>query len=294
MRNHQMAHRRGGTLVTAERVVDAFSGFDAIAQPGRRQAMSDAHAVRTFRLENTAACLDLGMPEAALFFAPWSLLYAAIASTSLSLAARIQMLEVCFALFREAYRRLRGVPRGERLPQRGAAGVTQTMADLNQLRRAMNLCIAICASLTLAVGAVALGRIGTHSVEAHFGITRSALRGVSDWRSWIRAEGFASLMPELRRSLGLGDARPRRSRSGLPGARVGPEDPDGAVAAFECDLRELLAAARTFVNSPRARRPVAIFLEYLHWAAAMLRDEDEPAAPGPLAGPAIAYRPTQK
>jgi hypothetical protein len=75
----------------------------------------------------------------------------------------------------------------------------------------MNLCVAVYAALDME-SSVHLGRIGTHPVEGHFGVVRAALRGVSQWRTWLSAEVFASIIPEFRDRLGL-RARPRRGRT---------------------------------------------------------------------------------
>jgi hypothetical protein len=52
-------------------------------------------------------------------------------------------------------------------------------------------------------GALLLGRFGTHSVESHFGIVRSALRGQGQWRYWLGAEAYASLVIRMKDVLGL-------------------------------------------------------------------------------------------
>jgi hypothetical protein len=87
-------------------------------------------------------------------------------------------------------------------PQRGAAGETVTFADGKQLRRVMNGIIAV--YLLLIPGPMALDRTGSHSVETHFGMTGSFLRG--QWRHWLHAEAFARMLPRIREGIGLNQA----------------------------------------------------------------------------------------
>jgi hypothetical protein len=263
VRNREMQVRPGGPIDSGSRIDDALGGgFTAIAEPGRRHEMNDALAVQAFDPAIALACIDLSLPDAAIFFAPWALLYAAIASDAdaMSRDARLRALEVAFAMFRTEYLRLREPHPG--LVQRGPVGERVTLADLNQLRRAMNLCIAVYAALVVIEGGVALGRIGTHPVEAHFGIARAALRGVSNWRSWVSGQAFASMIPELRSALELDPRQARRSRVVSAGATVPAASPPGALTGFRGDLTQLLPSARVFMSG-RTGRLAQLFVEYL-------------------------------
>jgi hypothetical protein len=72
--------------------------------------------------------------------------------------------------------------------ERGGADPVLTMSDRNHLRGAMNLCMGLFYIIKEMPGGLLLGRFGTHSIESHFGIVCSALRGQGQWRYWQGAE----------------------------------------------------------------------------------------------------------
>jgi hypothetical protein len=223
IRNHPVAAGVDRDEVCAADVAEVLGGFAAIEHPGRRNAMNDALALQAFRAEIAMALLSLGMQDASAYFVPWALLHAAIGSDAMTRAARLQALEVAFAMFRVQYTHVDETGKDFGIFQRGDTTEPQrvlTYADANQLRRAMNTCIAIYAALKLETGDVALNRIGTHDLEGHFGIVRTALRGQSQWRSWLSAEAFASLLPEFRTRVGIARAQQARGRAAQVGAHV--------------------------------------------------------------------------
>jgi uncharacterized protein YjeT (DUF2065 family) len=274
LRNGHLAAHPGDEGFTGADISEVLGGLSSIAVPGTRHAQSDADARRTFRLEIAIAAFELDDRGSGAFFAPWALLNVAIVVDDLSFDARMQALEVAFRMFMTQYTLLPEA-RGSDLRQRAARGTHLTFADANHLRRAMNDCVAIFIAMMLGGVTVALGRIGTHPVEGHFGIARAALRGLSQWRSWVSAEAFASLVPEMREFLGVGRAPPRRSRLAQTGAHTHADRP-GDVAAFQPErILELLDSAAAFVRGDRAD----LVLEYMATLLAQV-DLDEPAAPG--------------
>jgi hypothetical protein len=72
-----------------------------------------------------------------------------------------------------------------------------TLATRQQLRRGMNLAIALYQTLDTTEGPFALGRVGSHPCESHIGQIRAILRGQSRVRLWNRAEAAVSLMGEF-------------------------------------------------------------------------------------------------
>jgi hypothetical protein len=145
------------------------------------------------------------------------------------------------------------------LLQRGGSDVRFSFADRNQLRL---------------------------SVEGHFGVVSAALRGVSQWRSWVTSEVFASIIPEFRDRLGL-RARPRRGRAHRMGAVVS-RDAGNLVEPFPHDMIEL-GAARAFVSGGEAGDDGA-FLEYLGYLVTGFQDEPGAEVQSPFAGAMSAAR----
>jgi hypothetical protein len=174
--------------------------------------------------------------------------------------------------------RVRGGP-----VQRGPADAHLTFADVNQLRRGMNLCVAIFAVFLLVAGPIPLSRISTHGVECHFDIIRSILRGVSTWESWLDANTFASLIPVFRRSIGLHAHQPRRSRSLSVGAEAQRGDFLGSLPPFRADEDSLRGAAR--LDGERSD----LIMEYLSYLMERGAEEAEPATPGAFSGMTLIY-----
>jgi hypothetical protein len=279
LRNHLLRRALEADGFCAADIVAALGGgLPSIAVPGLSNAMSDALALQAFRLDLALACDELDLPQASIYLAPSAVLHDAIASDRLSEDARLQALSVAFEMFRREYRQITAPRRDRDAPvQRGSATAELTFADANQLRRAMNFCMAVYAAFVLHVGNILLSRIGTHSVESHFGIIRSVLRGVSSWQRWLDAETFAGLVPRFRESLGLPRNQPRRSRV-LPVGALALRGSGGAL--FAGDEQELLAAARAFVDGERPQ----VMIDYLYLLLEATEDVTEPANPQPFAG----------
>jgi hypothetical protein len=145
--------------------------------------------------------------------------------------------------------------------ERGGAEVVLTISDRNHLRRALNLCGGLYYNIREMRGALLLGRFGTHSIESHFGIVRTALRGQGQWRYWLGAEAYASLVVRMKPMLGL-RRRGRAGRIPISGGivvAIGEED-EAAVtplpwtASDSAERRELLEAASRSIEGARESR----------------------------------------
>jgi hypothetical protein len=262
-----------------------LGGLSSIAAPGQQHSQSDAEALRTFRLDVVLACIELDDSGSGIYFASWTLLYVAVAADGMTIAARLQALEIAFRMFGTEYELLPEATGDADLRQRKTPGRRLTFADANQLRRAMNDCVAFFGTLNLGGPSVNLGHVGTHSLEKHFGVVRSALRGVSQWRSWVNAEAFACLVPEMREALGLARSQPSRSRATATGAVTHPDAP-GFVDAFQPErMDELIVSADRFVRGESAD----LVIEYIAYLVTTL-DMPEPAAAGSFAGVGAHFR----
>jgi hypothetical protein len=94
-----------------------------------------------------------------------------------------------------------------------------------QLFRSENLCVALYHALVNLSDEdiLYLGRIGSHSVECHFGLVRSMLRGDDRLDRWYSAETKAVLVERLLSQLGQ-DPITRRSRVPISGVHVSGAD----------------------------------------------------------------------
>jgi hypothetical protein len=108
--------------------------------------------------------------------------------------------------------------------------------------RAMNLCLAVFHAIDSMDSdtCLALGRIGSHSVETHFGMVRSMFRGDDSFSHWVSAEVKAAMIERL---LAVLEEEPltRRARVPISGARVYACEESAATNAGEA-----VDAARDF------------------------------------------------
>ena len=250
-----------------------------VSVPGQAGAMNDKLAKELLTPDVLAAAFEGGNWTAPIFVAPWTFLASAMDSDSMSREAKLEAISIAFAMFSRIYVGLGEVATqakteaarttGETQAQmkaekaardaapkeRGGADVVLTISDRNHLRRAMNLCVGLFYIIKRMPGALLLGRFGTHSIESHFGIVRSALRGQGQWRYWLGAEAYASIVVRMKEVLGL-RTRGRAGRIPISGgivAAMGEEDetaitPLPWTASGSGERRELLAAASRSVE----------------------------------------------
>jgi hypothetical protein len=128
-----------------------------------------------------------------------------------------------------------------------------------QIIRSRNLCVALYHALThIAPGtSLALGRIGSHAVECHFGMVRSMLRGDDRLDRWLSAEVKAIMVSRLLAQLGQ-DPITRRSRVPISGVRVASTD---VAAAF--DRAWLVDAVLALANGEDEGEAAAAILQVL-------------------------------
>jgi hypothetical protein len=110
--------------------------------------MSYALALQTCQVARALALIEVDMQDAAAFIAPWAIAQLAICGERISRGVRRQALSVSYAMFRRLHWMLPLIS----ARQRGAAGVTVTFADTNQLRRVMNGIVVVYARLRLISG----------------------------------------------------------------------------------------------------------------------------------------------
>jgi hypothetical protein len=143
--------------------------------------------------------------------------------------------------------------------QRGPTDAHLTFSDANQLRREMNICVAIFPAFLLVPGQILLSRIGTHGVECHYGLIHTILRGVSTWERCLDVETLASLIPVFRQSLVLHPHQLSRSRALPIGAEAQRGSFPGSWPPFRADDYSIREAARYFVDGV----PSDLIHEYL-------------------------------
>ena len=235
----------GGMVLNAV-ALGELSDFVAIIDDGSQHTgFQDVPALELCRLTTLVECITRGMHEAARYLAPFSLIEAAIREVGVSRRVRCQLLQMAFTLLNRA---------------RLAIGEDFWLRD--QILRAMNLCVMMFFVLVhFRAMRIAMGRLGSHALECHFGLVRSMLRGDDRFEMWMAAEVRAMLLTQFLASLEVPSVS-RRTRVPISGAQVpaleeedievtfeGIEGLSGEVTFthdFDRDLDWCVAAAREF------------------------------------------------
>jgi hypothetical protein len=138
----------------------------------------------------------------ARYLMPAAMIEAVVREPHLTRLTRLDLLQAAFTVLFGEIKRDKGEP---------------TPWTTQQLYRGANLCVVLYRVLTRIDEPLALGRIGSHSLECHFGIVRAILRGDDRWERWLSAEVRAELAAEYIQDLDLSrvsaeDAHPSRGR----------------------------------------------------------------------------------
>jgi hypothetical protein len=185
------------------------------------------------------------------------MLQMAVRSENVQRTTRLELLEVAFAGFSEMMKSYPATGTTKGVSQRNGDGVPVTFCTTNQLIRAMNLCVGLYFAISGFDSALALGRLGSHSCENHFGWLRTILRGQWTWRMWQSAEVAVAMMRRMMVELELNGraARNRAPEAGVRLSAVADDDAEGkdAAAAF-APTPELLGRLRPFNICPARRR----------------------------------------
>jgi hypothetical protein len=125
----------------------------------------------------------------AYFLVPFVSLNLAIKKSVISDNTRLGLLQAEFTVF---FRMAKNYPTTGKAPGIYEGSIQpehrKTLWTKGMCQRACNLCIGLCWAITIHPNDLALGRIGSHSVECHFGSTRSVLTNENRWPRFLSAE----------------------------------------------------------------------------------------------------------
>jgi hypothetical protein len=187
--------------------------------------IKDELALELFTLNNLLRLVDVPDIAGAYFMMPFVCLNLAVRNTKLGDATRLCLIQIAFLLFFRM---------AQNFPQTGKAyGIysssrehtdRKTLWSKNMCTRGCNLCIGLNWAIRTHPEFLALGRIGSHSLESHFGMTRSVLRGETRWLRFLSAEVDAILIQRLLVKLDMRSyIRRIRTISGFTlGSSIGP------------------------------------------------------------------------
>jgi hypothetical protein len=180
-----------------------------LRKDGPLDALKDDLALETFRLGNLLALGPSNDVVGQFFMLPFVSLNLAIRNPSLKPEARLSLIQVAFRCFRSmlANYPVTGV-KHDIVEIESRSCPKKTIWSTSMCIRGCNLCVALFSSIRKWMTSddgfqLALGRIGTHSVECHFGITRSSLRGEARLEKFVSAQVTAVLIQKLMRDLDI-------------------------------------------------------------------------------------------
>jgi hypothetical protein len=182
-----------------KKVLCACSGLDLL---------KDDFALETFTLENLVELWFGGNPTAAWFMLPFVSLNQAVRNSRISVLTRLTLIGVAFSVFFDAFKKYPKTGKKAKIYIKGRRGTKKTFWSYMQLKRGCNLCVGLYWAIetwgeTQWGFCLALSRIGSHSCECHFGLTRSTLNGDPRWERFLAAQVTAALIDRLMWQLGL-------------------------------------------------------------------------------------------
>jgi hypothetical protein len=204
-----------------------LGAFPGLGPDIKTTKMQDGPAIAMVMPGLMLQLLHGGAFDAARLFAPWTCLDLALANEELDVPSRLGLIQLAFSLFvwaDEAF------PDRSEVPERASGVMPITPYTRNQLNRAMNLCVALQLTIELYPSRLALGRVGSHSLECHFGMVRAVLRADDRWDRWLSAEAHAILVQRFLDELGVPPMQ-RRSRSAISGVVL--SDGDNGLLSLE-------------------------------------------------------------
>jgi hypothetical protein len=292
-----------GTLtfaVTAEELISA-GGLNEILRLGKDLVASnpldllrDDLALRVFTLGNLMKLWSHKKMTGVYFLMPYVALNLAIRNDLLSRATRLHLIQVAFSIF---FRMLKDYPAtGQHagIYEKGAdPSLRKTLWTVAMCTRACNLCVGLYWAIET-FDCLPLGRIGTHSVECHFGTTRSMLRGDTRWDHFLGREVDSILAQKIMRELNL---KPYIRRfMGISGSVIrATDDPNLITVSFEDIPQRVEAFAVALKHGAAAmtvfdRRSILLSFEELNQKLFQAGHKEEIDRPGLTGGLAIMGR----
>jgi hypothetical protein len=177
----------------------------AFEAKGNLDAMRDDLALQVFTMKNLLALAEKRDDAAGIYFLPWVCLCHAIRNPRLSIPTRLDLLAVAFYMFFVMKRCYPKTGRKAGIVQQGGATGTKTFWRTSTCVRGCNLCVALYWAIwKYGEGTeLALYRIGSHSVECLFGMTRSMLNNDMRWGSFLSTQAKAMMIHNMMKNMGL-------------------------------------------------------------------------------------------
>jgi hypothetical protein len=170
--------------------------------------LRDDSAIHTFSLENLLTLWGVGDVAAAYFLCPFVALSIAVRNPTLVAETRLCLIQTAFSVFFRKFQNYPQCGRDFHISEITVASCDRkTFWTKSMCRRACNTCVGLYWAIRMwqrpanSGFELALNRIGSHSVECHFGMTRSTLNCDTRWLRFFSAQVTAVLIQKEMRKL---------------------------------------------------------------------------------------------
>jgi hypothetical protein len=241
-------------VVTAKTLTENLPKEDKHVLQARRSLdlLKDDLAIQAFSLDNLVTVWSGGNPDnipecatperegdptGGYFLAPFVALSLALRNESLGVRARLDLVQVAFSFFFTTLTNYPECGKKAGITEKTVEGCRRkTFWTQAMCRRACNTCVGLywaiqkyCTPEYHASGfQLSLNRIGSHSVECHFGMTRSVLNGDPRWIRFFSAQVKAVIVHRVMGKLGF---HPYIRRFGMPAGCIVPPESTNLVGA---------------------------------------------------------------
>jgi hypothetical protein len=218
---------------TLEHLLCVWTGPQTVerAVPPAREAHENPDEVSGSEFDPDSEVSPTSDPTGAYFLLPLVAMSLAIRNTGLAGAARLDLIQLAFFVF---FGYLKHYPNNTKffgIAETGEGGFARkTLWTRAMCRGACNTCIGLYWAITKYGGRpdfeLTLNRIGSHSVECHFGMTRSILRGVPRWERFLDAQVKAVMLRNTMQQLRF---PPYIRRFAMPADCIVPPDTEKSI-----------------------------------------------------------------
>ena len=214
----------GSDFFTAERMNEILQLGPALTDRSSHAKMRDAFPLEIFTLENFMKLTDSKEWVMAFYVLPYALWATAVRNPGLSPQMRRDFLNIAFEIFAYYMENISNLAGS--VSQNRVDGKLQFYCSNVQCTRILNTLFATLRELTSNPDNLALGHIGTHSLECQFGLVRLMCRNKHSWPKILSS--FSRLMA-IKASTRIFGPVSIRERVNVGGVKLTPESESATI-----------------------------------------------------------------
>lgn len=214
----------GSDSFTAERMNDVLQLGSALTDRSSHAKMRDVFPLEIFTLENFMKLTDSEEWIMAFYLLPYALWVTAVRNPGLSPQMRLDFLNIAFEIF--AYHKENISNLANTVSQNRVDGKIQFCCSDAQCTRILNTLFVTLRELTNNPDNLALGHIGTHSLECQFGLIRLMCRNKHSWPKILSSFSRLMAIKAITKIFGPVSIR---ERVNVGGVKLSPEDESATI-----------------------------------------------------------------